>query len=190
MSDAAAKRRARQTLINLLLSLGATLGIVLVMVLIVPRDDSNRIPPVDYKALAQEASLCAPGELLVPEMPVDWTSNSARYKSAEQDGVANWYVGLVGPKSEFLAFTQGFKVNQTWIALQLEATKPTGEIAIEGETWKIYEATNPRVPRKSKDYLLLLEYQGDAVLLYGLASEQQFKDLASQLTLLAKDENG
>jgi hypothetical protein len=188
MSDAAAKRRARQTLINLLLSMGATLGVVLAMVLIVPRDDTNRIQPVDYKALAVEAELSAPGEILVPEMPVDWSSNSARYRSAEQDGVANWYVGFVGPKNEFLAFTQGFEVNQTWIALQLEATKPTSEIVIEGETWKIFQATNPRVPAKSKDYLMLLEYEGDAVVLYGIASEQQFEDLASQLTKLSKEQ--
>ncbi|MEY4981103.1 MAG: hypothetical protein RL174_441, partial [Actinomycetota bacterium] len=45
--DAAAKRRAKQTVINLLLSLAATLGIVIVTVLAVPRDDSNRIQPVD-----------------------------------------------------------------------------------------------------------------------------------------------
>lgn len=186
MSDAAAKRRARQTLVNLVLSLGATLGIVLALVLIVPRDDSNRIQPVDYQALAQEASSSAPGKLLVPEIPMDWYANSARYRSADQDGVSNWYVGFVGPKNEYLAFTQGFEVNQTWIALQLEANKPSGEIVVEGETWKIFEAVRPSVPPKSKDYLMLLEYEGQAVILYGIASPEQFKNLAAQLTLLVK----
>ena len=55
MSDAAAQRRARQTVINLGLSLAATLGIVLALVLIVPRDDSNRIQPVDFKGIAAGA---------------------------------------------------------------------------------------------------------------------------------------
>jgi hypothetical protein len=47
MSDAAAARRARQTLINLLLSLLATVGVMVLLVLAVPRDDSNRVQPVE-----------------------------------------------------------------------------------------------------------------------------------------------
>lgn len=182
MSDAAAKRRARQTLINLLLSLGATLGLVLLLILAVPRDDSNRIQPVDYKEIAAEAQNVAPGELLVPVLPDGWYSNSARYRSAEQDGVANWYVGFVGPNSEYLAFTQGFEVNQTWLALQLESNKPTGEKSIAGRTWTIYE--NPKVssPPKSRDYLMLLETEEGAILVYGVAPLEEFEKFAQAIS--------
>jgi hypothetical protein len=187
MSDAAAKRRARQTLINLLLSLAATIGVMVLLVLAVPRDDSNRIQPVAYQEIAAEASSQAPSKLLVPTFPVDWYSNSARFRSSAQDGVANWYVGFVGPRSEFVAMTQGFETNQTWIQLQLGPNKPTGEIQIGDATWQIFENPKVSTPPKSKDYLMLYEYEGNAIFVYGVASKEILEDFAAQLTRLVSE---
>ena len=189
MSDAAAKRRARQTLINLLLSLGATIGVMLVLILAVPRDDSNRVQAVDYKELAVQAASQAPGPLLVPAIPVDWYSNSARFRSATQDGVATWYAGFVGPNSEFIALTQGFDVNQTWLQIQLEANKPTEEVVLGNSTWEIFESTKENNPQKSKDFLMVLEYDRNAVLVYGVAPRQQLEEFATQLSLLIEANN-
>jgi len=183
MSDAAAQRRARQTLINLLLSLGATVGVMVLLVLAVPRDDSNRVQPVDYLAIAEQASSEAPGKLLVPTIPVDWYSNAARYRSSAQDGVANWYVGFVGPNSEFLAMTQGLEVNQTWMQLMIESNKPTGEVEIAGQRWKAFESVRKNNPPKSKDYMMVLEYENNAVFVYGVAPTEAIENLARQLTL-------
>jgi len=189
VSDAAAKRRARQTLINLLLSLGATIGVMLVLILAVPRDDSNRVQAVDYKELAAQAASQAPGPLLVPAIPVDWYSNSARFRSATQDGVATWYAGFVGPNREFIALTQGFDVNQTWLQIQLEANKPTEEVVLGNSTWEIFESTKENNPQKSKDFLMVLEYDSNAVLVYGVAPRQQLEDFATQLSLLIEANN-
>lgn len=189
MSDAAAKRRARQTLINLLLSLGATIGVMLVLILAVPRDDSNRVQAVDYKELAVQAASQAPGPLLVPAIPVDWYSNSARFRSATQDGVATWYAGFVGPNSEFIALTQGFDVNQTWLQIQLEANKPTEEVILGNSTWEIFESIKENNPQKSKDFLMVLEYDSNAVLVYGVAPRQQLEEFATQLSLLIEANN-
>ncbi len=189
MSDAAAKRRARKTLINLLLSLGATIGVMLVLILAVPRDDSNRVQAVDFQELAAQAASQAPGPLLVPAIPVDWYSNSARFRSATQDGVATWYAGFVGPNSEFIALTQGFDVNQTWLQIQLEANKPTEEVVLGNSTWEIFESTKENNPQKSKDFLMVLEYDSNAVLVYGVAPRQQLEDFATQLSLLIEANN-
>jgi hypothetical protein len=189
VSDAAAKRRARQTLINLLLSLGATIGVMLVLILAVPRDDSNRVQAVDYKELAVQAASQAPGPLLVPAIPVDWYSNSARFRSATQDGVATWYAGFVGPNSEFIALTQGFDVNQTWLQIQLEANKPTEEVILGNSTWEIFESIKENNPQKSKDFLMVLEYDSNAVLVYGVAPRQQLEEFATQLSLLIEANN-
>jgi len=188
MSDAAAKRRARQTLINLLLSLVASVGVMVLLVLAVPRDDSNRIQPVDFQAVAIEAAKEAPEEILVPVIPVDWYSNAARYRSSALDGVANWYAGFIGPNSEFIAMTQGYDVNTTWMQLMLESNKQTGEVVIQGQTWKIYESIRENNPRKSKDYMLVLEYRENALFVYGVAPVEQLEDFASQLTVLIETE--
>jgi hypothetical protein len=184
MSDAAAKRRAKQTLNNLLLSLAATVGVMVLLVLAVPRDDSNRVEPVDYVAIGEQAASETSEKLLIPTIPVDWYSNSARYRSSAQDGVANWYVGFVGPNSEFVAITQGIDVNQTWMQLMIESNKPTGDVVIEGKTWKVYESVRENNPPKSKDYLMVLEYENNAVFVYGVAPSANLEDFAAQLGTL------
>ena len=184
MSDAAAKRRAKQTLNNLLLSLAATAGVMVLLVLAVPRDDSNRVEPVDYVAIGEQAASETSEKLLIPTIPVDWYSNSARYRSSAQDGVANWYVGFVGPNSEFVAITQGLDVNQTWMQLMIESNKPTGDVVIEGKTWKVYESVREDNPPKSKDYLMVLEYENNAVFVYGVAPTANLEDFAAQLGTL------
>jgi hypothetical protein len=79
--------------------------------------------------------------------------------------------------------TQGLEVNQTWIQLMLESNKLTGEVEIQGSTWKVYETVRENNPPKSKDYLMLLEYENNAVFVYGVAPRQQLEDFALQLTL-------
>ena len=183
MSDAAAQRRAKQTLNNLLLSLAATVGVMVLLVLAVPRDDSNRVQPVDYVAIAEQAAAETSEKLLIPTIPVDWYSNAARYRSSDQDGVANWYVGFVGPNSEFLAMTQALDVNQTWIQLMLESNKPTGKVELAGQSWQIFESVRENNPPKAKDYMMVLEYDKNAVFVYGVAPTEVLEDFALQLTL-------
>jgi len=78
VSDAAAQRRAKQTVRNLVLSLLVTSGLVAAIYLGVPRDDSNRITAVDYQAIAQSASESLGEKAVGPEIPADWWSNAAR----------------------------------------------------------------------------------------------------------------
>jgi hypothetical protein len=80
--------------------------------------------------------------------------------------------------------TQGLEVNQTWIQIQLEANKPTGEITLGDRSWVIYETTKTSTPAKSKDFLMLLEYENNAVLVYGVAPRLQLEEFATQLSLL------
>lgn len=55
MSDAAAKRRAKQTVNNLALSLIVTVLATALIILIVPRDDSMQIQRVDFLTEATSA---------------------------------------------------------------------------------------------------------------------------------------
>lgn len=186
MSDAAAQRRARQTVINLSLSLAATLGIVLIMVLIVPRDDTNRIKRIDYQAVAAEATRDISSEIYDPELPADWWSNSSRWSPGGADGVANWYAGFVGPQNQYLGVTQGIGVNPTWIAEQIGSSVETGTLAVDGTTWRIFESEVVNDPPKTKDYIMLLEIGDDAVLLYGTAKPADFAELAQRIVTEVK----
>lgn len=180
--DAAAKRRARQTVNNLVLALVASLGIMIAIVLIVPRDDSNRIQSVDYKSIAAEAHASSDKQIVAPVLPDGWWSNSARWSPKPADGVQNWYVGFVGPKNQYIGLTQAFGINPTWLAFQLKNSAKTGTQAVGNFTWDIYEAIEPSDPPKTKDFMMVLNYnKTDTAIIYGVAKPQDFVVLAEAI---------
>jgi hypothetical protein len=180
--DAAAKRRARQTVNNLVLALVASLGIMIAIVLIVPRDDSNRIQSVDYKSIAAEAHASSDKQIVAPVLPEGWWSNSARWSPKPADGVQNWYVGFVGPKNQYIGLTQAFGINPTWLAFQLKNSAKTGTQAVGNFTWDIYEAIEPSDPPKTKDFMMVLNYnKTDTAIIYGVAKPQDFVVLAEAI---------
>jgi hypothetical protein len=177
--QAAKKRRARQTQNNLMLSLLACFALVFAVVLMVPRDESNRIKPVDYVTTAQAAAQSSGKKILVPELINDkWWANSARWNSVAVDGVQNWYVGFVGPKNQYLGLTQAFDANPTWLAIQLKDDIQNGTITIAGRTWQVYVAAQPGDTVKTKDYALSTEVNNDLVILYGTAGKAEFRQFA------------
>lgn len=176
----AAKRRAKQTLNNLLLSLAACSALVLGLVLIVPRDNSNRIQPVDYVAVAQTAAQSSQKPLIVPPLlNSDWWSNSARWSAKPADGVAVWYVGFVGPKNQYVALTQAFDSNPTWLTLFLKESIVNGEKTIEGRKFTVYQSTVKNSPAKSKDYALVTEVNSDQIIVYGTATQAELEQFAA-----------
>ena len=180
--DAAAKRRAKQTINNLVLALLASLVVMLAIILVVPRDDSNRIQPVDYKSIAAEAAASSGQQILTPELPEGWWSNSARWSPKPADGVQNWYVGFVGPKNQYIGLTQAFGINPTWLAFQLKNSAKTGTQAVGELTWDIYEALELGESPRTKDFMMVLNYNDtDTAILYGVAKPQDFVDIATNV---------
>ncbi len=190
MSDAAAKRRAQQTLRNLILSLLASIGVMLLVIFVVPRNDSNRIQHIDYIGVGKQVVAAGTVHLVNPQIPKGWWANSARWKSAKSDGVATWYVGFVGPKNQYIGMTQGFATNPTWLALQLKTNVASGALKIAGRSWTIYENPVPGDQPKTRDYLITTTIENDSILLYGTGSKHDFKAMAtaveSQITKVYK----
>ena len=163
-------------------SLLVTLSLTVVIVLLVPRDDSNRIQPVDYKSIAAEAAASSGQQILAPELPEGWWSNSARWSPKPADGVQNWYVGFVGPKNQYIGLTQAFGINPTWLAFQLKNSAKTGTQAVGDLTWDIYEALERGDSPKTKDFMMVLNYnETDTALIYGVAKPQDFVEIATAI---------
>ncbi|MEI6590498.1 MAG: DUF4245 domain-containing protein [Actinomycetes bacterium] len=181
MSDAAAKRRAQQTLRNLVLSLLASIGVMLLVVFVVPRDDSNRIQHVDYQKVGEQVTAASNVPLVIPQIPEGWWANSARWKSDASDGVATWYVGFVGPKGQYIGLTQGFQTNPTWLALEIKTNVASGNFTVGNRSWTIYENPVPGDQPKTRDYMICAKIGSDDILLYGTASEADFKVFANSV---------
>jgi hypothetical protein len=180
MSDAAAKRRARQTVTNLVLALGASVGLVLALVMIVPRDDTSLVKKVDYVSVAKDAADSTARPVIVPRIENGWWCNSARWNANPGDGTsASWYAGFVGPKNQYIGITQTYDTNATWLAQQLSGLKNTGIMTTSGREWQVWQAKEPHVPAKTKDYLMVGSQGADTVLIYGTASNAEMKAFAT-----------
>lgn len=187
--DAAAKRRARQTVRNLLLSLIACAGLVLALVLIVPRDDSSRIQRVDYKSIAAEVQSSTGLNILVPNLPEGWWCNKATWTGKSPDGVKTWYLGLIGPKNQYVGLTQGFDVNPTWFVGQLGQGAAVLGPKYEGNGWWRWDASPQHDPMQTKDHVWAFKTKaiesakGSSVLLYGAESVKDFYAIAEVLPI-------
>jgi len=172
---AAAERRAKQTVRNLVLSLIVSFGLVVLLVLGVPRDDSVRIQQIDYITEAAAASASVGEPLVAPQLPEDWWANAARLESSL--AVSSWYVGLVTPSSEFIGVRQAFVSNPSWVSLQLQGNVLTGELDLAGYRWQLWQAVEKSNPPKSTDYALVLEYEPGAIVVFGTGSPAEFEEV-------------
>lgn len=180
--------RSRKTLNNLVLSLLATLGTVLVIVLLVPRNDNPIARDVDFQATATQLQTVVDEPLLSPSLPDGWRANAAEYRSAGPDGVSAWYIGLLSPQNQFIGLTQGFDTNPTWLSQQVGDTPVLQTLMIEGVPWDVY--VNPATSDQGNfEYALLAEAGASTYLLLGTADPTEFAELAriSAPAILAND---
>ena len=182
MSDSAARHRARQTVINLCLALGASVGLVVTLVLIVPRDDSNRIKEVDYATISQKAKVDSGFEVITINPPTNWWSNNAALTTNNIDTVPVFKAGFVGSDIKYVGYIQAFNANPTWLALSLNGKVLTGTYTSKHYTWDIYESIVENNPKKTMDYIMVLKYKNDDYfLLYGVAEQSEFKSFVDSI---------
>ena len=156
-----------------------TLGIVLLLILGVPRDDSSRLQPVDYQQIAVSASEVEGYTALAPEIPTEWYSNAARIDNTL--GVRGWYVGFVTDENEFIALSQAFESNPSWESEMLKANLQDGEIEIAGLVWEIWPTRNPSNPPGTKEFALKHNFNGSSVVIYGTADLADFELVAASI---------
>ncbi|MDO7881272.1 DUF4245 domain-containing protein [Antiquaquibacter soli] len=176
---ASAKRRANQTLFNLVVATIASLGIVLFLVVVVVRPDPGPRPAVDVSSTAAEAQAGADAPLLVPALPDGWSANAARFGTTEQ--VPTWYVGYLTPGEEFIALNQGIGANATWLASVVDDLEPTGSTTIDGIEWTLYD--NRTSPDPGNHAFAMSTTAGDStIVLHGTAADAEFDLIATSLS--------
>lgn len=182
MSDSAARHRARQTVINLILALGASIGLVVTLVLIVPRDDSNRIREIDYTAISQKAKADSGFDVITITPPENWWSNNAALTTNNIDTVPVFKAGFVGSDIKYVGYTQAFNANPTWLALSLNGKVLTEQYSSKNYKWDVYETIVKNDPKKTMDYVMVLNYKAnDYLLLYGVADPSEFKSFIDSI---------
>ncbi|NBW73462.1 MAG: DUF4245 family protein [Microbacteriaceae bacterium] len=182
MSDSGARYRAKQTVVNLVLALAACVALVVILVVSVPRDESNRIKEVNYSAIVDQAISSSGLKLIKISPPEPWWSNLAQLNTESADAVVNFKAGFVGSNIKYIGYTQAFDANPTWLAFQLQATTITGEYTYKRFKWEIYQSVIKNDPAKTMDYIMVLNYsKNNYVLLYGVADQKEYEAFANQV---------
>src|SRR3954469_11991805 len=174
--------RNRQTINNLVYSLIATVGLVAVIVLFVPRGNPvDSTPAVDYASIAAEAQGSEPDRLLVPSLPSGWKSNNAQLNTKTPDGVDSWYIGLLTPKGEYIGIRQGFDANDSWIAEQVNKSMIKGTTTIDGVKWDVYDNRASGQDNGDVDYALVNTTGKSSIVVFGTAVDSEFRTVAQSL---------
>jgi len=182
LSDSGARYRAKQTVVNLVLALAACVALVVILVVSVPRDESNRIKEVNYSAIVDQAISSSGLKLIKISPPEPWWSNLAQLNTESADAVVNFKAGFVGSNIKYIGYTQAFDANPTWLAFQLQATTITGEYTYKRFKWEIYQSVIKNDPAKTMDYIMVLNYsKNNYILLYGVADQKEYEAFANQV---------
>lgn len=175
------RHRQRQTVNNLVLALGASLLVVLVIVLLVPRSDTPIDRDVDVAALAVEAQAASDDPLAVPELPEGWRANAAELRTSAVDDVTAWYAGYLTPGDEYIGMYQGLDANPTWVAELLARTLASGTTTIDGVEWTVFDNRRSTADVGNARYGLTTEAGGNTFVLLGTASPEEFATIAAAI---------
>lgn len=181
MSDAAAQRRAKQTVRNLLWAILATVAAVALVVLAVPRDDSSRLSAIDSVEVSNAAREDSGLPVIVLEqLPEGWYATQARWSSASSKGEADIFFGLVGPNNQYIGITQVFEFEDAWFEDETVGLEKTAEYDFGNYNWSVLEAAGS-VNIDDVDPMWGLFLERDVVLITGSADSDSIATIAKQI---------
>jgi len=171
--------RERQTVNNLVYSLLATLGIVVIIVLMVPRNNPGTVgKAVNWKSVAAQGAGVEPDPLLSPDLPKGWSANAAELRSGTSDDIDDWHIGFISPSKQYVGLDQGFKANDTWAVNQLDSIRATGSTTIDGVHWVVYDNRDGQSQSNDVTYGLVATHGESTVVLSGTAKVSEFDTVA------------
>jgi hypothetical protein len=175
VAESRRKRRANQTVRNLIGSLVASLAIVLFLVLVVVRPEPTPLS-IDYIAAASEAQASLGTAVIAPIVPPTWSANRAEL--AGSDGIDEWAIGFITADKTFLGLLQGFTDEQSWVQNALRDPGDGVTVRIAGVDWQRYDRRG--VDGVGLREIALVTSTADStVVLYGTANDTDLELLAT-----------
>ncbi|MCR2784368.1 MULTISPECIES: DUF4245 domain-containing protein [unclassified Microbacterium] len=170
--------RNSRTIRNGVAALLVTLGVVLVVVIGVPRGTAPPAEPIDVAAEAAEAQTALDRPVIAPDTPDDWSVNRATVDG--EDGVQAWTV-VYAPPQGFVNVAQGFDADESWPTRVLAGSSATGKATIDGVEWTVYDISDPD-ETANISYALSTPAGTDTVMVYGATDAGTAAEVAESLT--------
>ncbi|SCK16444.1 Protein of unknown function [Streptomyces sp. AmelKG-E11A] len=172
-----AGRLGKQSVRNMVLSLGVTVLFAGVIWLFLPHDeDGDPVKAIDYRVELITARRAAPYPIAAPEgLSKEWKPTSVRYRSAE---ASRWHLGFRSPDGKYVAIEQSTEKPRVFAEQASRGARKTDATqTIDGRVWEKYEG-------ERYDALVLTE--GDATtVITGSASFTRLAMMAGALTTKA-----
>lgn len=140
------KPRGRETAYDMVLSMGAVLLAVALILIISWRPQKEVLPTVDYQAAVANARLQQTWPILIPaSIPEGFKATSARFEpeSYGSSGDVRWYLGFQTPSQEFVSLWQSDGPVKKVVAAASNNATCDGSTKIGGVTWSKCEVPDP-----------------------------------------------
>lgn len=178
-AEASRAYRSSQTTRNLVAALLVTLGVVLVIVLAVPRGELPEREPIDVAAVAEQVEAARGVDVVVPTVPATWRANVANIESGD---IAAWTIVYALPAEvDFIRVAQGFGADENWASRKLRGTAPSGSVTVDGTVWDRYEIADP-ASTGNVTAALGTQSGEDHILVYGAATFDDLELVAASLS--------
>ena len=174
--SSAQDRRNRQNIFTLIGALLASLGIVLVVVLISIRPDPTTRAEIDWHSVHNDT----PNPVLLVD-PVfaqsdgDWWANRADYRAGQNP---EWYIGFVSPTNGFVAITQ-FANEVSFEVAEVLDDVTASPVVIDGSTWTRYDRSERENPGNYLNVYEITLPQGGILIVSGTADASEMELVAS-----------
>ncbi|MGW0845403.1 DUF4245 domain-containing protein [Streptomyces sp. NPDC002787] len=165
--------KGKQTVRDMVLSLGLIVLAAWVIYLFIPHDETEQeLKRVDYRVELLTARRAASYPVAAPEgLPDTWKATSVRFRGDESD---HWHLGFHDPEGQYVAVEQSaekpsrFIPDATQDARKTETTQKIGDA-----TWTRYEG--------ERYDALVLESEGSTTVVAGSASFDRLTKMAESL---------
>ncbi|WP_320779760.1 DUF4245 domain-containing protein [Streptomyces sp. CRN 30] len=165
--------KGKQTVRDMVLSLGLICLAAGVIYLFVPHDDGEpELRRVDYSVELQTARRAASYPVAAPEgLPDSWKPTSVRFQGDRSDA---WHLGYHDPEGAYVSVQQSAEKPSTFIEDATQNAEDTGETQEIGDrTWHRYEG--------ERYDALVLEDEGSTTVVTGSASFARLTTMAEAL---------
>lgn len=183
------KYRANKTINNLWLSLIVCIAVVVVIVLLVPRDNTSHLQTVDYRSVASSAQAAFPVPVASPDLPSTYSANAAEIRTSGSGSTAipYWYIGLTTPSGAYLGLEQAVSTASTgniddWVAQQVHNTAAIDVTTIDGIQWTVYDNRQTANDVGNASYALTTQSGASTYVLLGTATTEEFDQVASAIS--------
>lgn len=163
--------KGKQSVRDMVLSLGLILLAAGVVYLFVPHDDTVPEPKrVDYRVELLTARRAAPYPVAAPEALSDgWTATSVRYTADH----AHWHLGFADPDGGYAAVEQSTRKPSEFVESATQGASKAGTERVAGQDWDRYEG--------DRYDALVLKEQGVTTVVTGSAGMEDLTVLAEAL---------